>query len=912
MLGVQKEFDNIKIKDITANIDLKPIKQQAQEVNKVMNIVKSSLNGTEKQQELLIEKIRQKKEELANIKENGVPSNATDDEIKAKMKEIGKVPELVDEGKIITIEAEIEKLENRLSKLQNKSIQIFDPNDVNFTINMKKEITGVSREFSKMTGKKVDLGNAVEIKNYNDKLRETVRLSKQIENSKGKFIGYNSNAIQNYIGINGQSKVNTIKENSNIPDLKSNESLSFWDTLKNKIMQAKKAVSDFLSSTKGKSGFSKMIPQLNGISGITVKIKNQIKQWSTGFKNGLGHILKYAGALFSLRGIYSILSNSASSWLSSQNAGAKQLSANIEYMKTAMGSALAPVIQYVTNLIYQLMRAIQSVVYAFSGINIFAKATASSMKNTAGSAKQASKSLSSVHSEISNVSENNSGGTNPNIDLSQMDTQMGPLAQKLYDFFKPLKDSWDNYGNMVIEQLKTTAGQVGGLISTVWQSFEKIITNGTIYKTMKSILAIIGNIAQAFKNAWKNNENGDKIVQNLADALNNVLNVIELITQSSIFQWILDTGISAIEVLTEAIEFVTEKLSEFIGFFIGENQEQLDAWSIIIGSVAAAILLVNGALAIYNTVVAIAAIVTGALTNPINLVILVIGVLIAAIIEIVTHWDEISKVLSDGWDWIKQKAEEIFGAIADFFTNTWTGIRDTISNIITEMKNTITDIWNNVLDTTSNVWNTIVSKVKEGVFGAWNAITSAFGNVAGWFRDKFTQAWQAVKNVFSTGGAIFDGIKDGILNGLKTVINGLIQGINKVIKVPFDGLNSALNTIRNVGIGDLKPFTGLPSISVPQIPQLAKGGVLYDATIAMMGEYSGAKSNPEIVTPQNIMYETTRRAFEDAMFSSNNNGQDIYLTLKVGDEEMAQVVIDKLGNIVRNTGKGLETIVEGV
>ena len=62
-------------------------------------------------------------------------------------------------------------------------------------------------------------------------------------------------------------------------------------------------------------------------------------------------------ALFSLRGIYSVLSNCANSWLSSQNAGAKQLSANIEYMKYAMGSALAPVIQFVTNCVYQLLKS---------------------------------------------------------------------------------------------------------------------------------------------------------------------------------------------------------------------------------------------------------------------------------------------------------------------------------------------------------------------------------------------------------------------------------------------------------------------------------------------------------------------------------------------------------------------------
>lgn len=72
-----------------------------------------------------------------------------------------------------------------------------------------------------------------------------------------------------------------------------------------------------------------------------------------------------------------------------------------------------------------------------------------------------------------------------------------------------------------------------------------------------------------------------------------------------------------------------------------------------------------------------------------------------------------------------------------------------------------------------------------------------------------------------------------------------------------------------------------------------------------------ANINTNNIKPQSNVYETTRRAFEDAMFSNNNNGQDIYLTFKVGDEELGQVVIDTLGNIKRNTGKGLEVLIGG-
>ena len=127
---------------------------------------------------------------------------------------------------------------------------------------------------------------------------------------------------------------------------------------------------------------------------------------------------------------------------------------------------------------------------------------------------------------------------------------------------------------------------------------------------------------------------------------------------------------------------------------------------------------------------------------------------------------------------------------------------------------------------------------------------------------------------------------EGVVNKFIGMINGCIGAINNI-----PGVNiSRLNTL--------------------SIPRLAKGGVLYDDTIVRVGEYSGASSNPEIVSPQSIMYDTMRRALEDTSFFSNNN-QDIYLTLQVGDEELGQVVIDTIGNIKRRTGKGLEVLIGG-
>lgn len=223
---------------------------------------------------------------------------------------------------------------------------------------------------------------------------------------------------------------------------------SFFSSFKQKIEQAK-------SSSKGlQSSFSKL-PK------ITQNITNNIKGMGTGLKQGLGHVMKYAMALFSLRGIYSVLSSCASTWLSSQNAGAKQLSANIDYMKYAMGSALAPVIQFVTNLVYQLMKAIQSVAYALTGVNIFAKASANSYASMAGNAKKAkneTKQLAGVHNEINNISDNNSdsgsGTTNPSFDLSKIDN----TPNSIIDAIK--KGNWYEVGATIGEKLNDAMNSI--------------------------------------------------------------------------------------------------------------------------------------------------------------------------------------------------------------------------------------------------------------------------------------------------------------------------------------------------------------------------------------------------------------------------------------------------------------------
>lgn len=133
--------------------------------------------------------------------------------------------------------------------------------------------------------------------------------------------------------------------------------------------------------------------------------------------------------------------------------------------------------------------------------------------------------------------------------------------------------------------------------------------------------------------------------------------------------------------------------------------------------------------------------------------------------------------------------------------------------------------WASIKDWFSGLWE----KVASGAVAAWDGIKSAFKSVPEWFQSKFRDAWQKVKDVFSTGGRIWSGIKEGIENTFRTVVNAIIRGMNTIIAVPFNKINSMLNTIRNASFLGISPFQnmwGVNPLPVPQIPMLARGAVI--------------------------------------------------------------------------------------
>lgn len=335
------------------------------------------------------------------------------------------------------------------------------------------------------------------------------------------------------------------------------------------------------------------------------------------------------------------------------------------------------------------------------------------------------------------------------------------------------------------------------------------------------VAAVVGLVA-AFMVLWKNSEGFREFWINLWEKVKEITGVVVTaikdfftnlwedikIVWGVVSQWFSDlwTGIkeAAVAIITPIIEFFTG-IWEGIKAVFTPVIEWFTAlftsiWNTLSSTVTVIIQLLQGCWELIKAVFSVVAewfnanVITPVKTFFTNL------------------WNAIKNAASSAWNGIKN----IWAAVKGWFN----------SNIITPVKTAFTGMWN---------------KLKSGASDAWAGIKSVFSKVVSFFKETFTKAWTAVKNVFSAGGKIFDGIKDGIVSAFKTIVNAIIRGINKVVSVPFNAINNVLSKIRSVSVAGISPFKNLGSISVPQIPLLAKGGIVDKATAAIFGE-NGAEA----------------------------------------------------------------------
>lgn len=393
--------------------------------------------------------------------------------------------------------------------------------------------------------------------------------------------------------------------------------------------------------------------------------------------------------------------------------------------------------------------------------------------------------------------------------LDGLEAKANETLEKIKGALKPFADAWNNAFSKIDWSKLTSAAQN---VKDAFAPLGKNIADGLLWVWENVLVPVaawtVGDVLPAFLNI-------------LAGAFKVLNSVIEALKPLAMWLW--DNFLKPIAewtggLIVDALNAVADGLTA-ISDWINEHQKTVETLTILVGSFAAAWVLVNGAIAIWNAVGAIAAAVTAAfggavafLTSPIGIVVVAIGALIAIGVLLARNWDEISAFLTQTWENIKTFAATVWDGISNYFAGVWEGIKTTAVNVWEGIKSFFSGLWDGI----KNVFNVSLDFIKNLFPGTYNAIKGVINDierifkglidfVAGVFTGDWSRAWEGVVNIFG-------GIFSGIANLFKAPINFVIDGINFFLR----GLN-------NIKIPSWVPGVGGMGFSIPEIPKLNVG-----------------------------------------------------------------------------------------
>lgn len=297
--------------------------------------------------------------------------------------------------------------------------------------------------------------------------------------------------------------------------------------------------------------------------------------------------------------------------------------------------------------------------------------------------------------------------------------------------------------------------------------------------------------------------------------------------------------------------------------------------------------------------------------HPFALVAVAIATVVALLVHLWNTNEEFRQSIQDLWnntlkptidkivDVLKELWNEHLKPLVDRIKELW---ENTLKPSLSDLWDTVKDVWDKlsvVLGEIIKVVGVVISTVLGVLVGGVEMIASIIGGIAdvltgiidfltGVFTGDWEKAWTGIKEIvlgiLDAISGVFEGFIDGLIEGITNLGNAIndLFGKDKKKKNTY-----TLNTNSKINLKNQAK-----NINIPQMRAFANGGVLSSPTVGLMGEYTGASNNPEIVTPQSLMRET----MEDA------NASIINAIFAIGNQ-ISKSVDDKNMDVYMDTAK---------
>ncbi|MGQ7657364.1 hypothetical protein ACTGZW_03405 [Streptococcus suis] len=279
--------------------------------------------------------------------------------------------------------------------------------------------------------------------------------------------------------------------------------------------------------------------------------------------------------------------------------------------------------------------------------------------------------------------------------------------------------------------------------------------------------------------------------------------------------------------------------------------------------------------------------------------------------------------------------EFLVGVFTGDWEKAWNGIVQIAKGIWEMLSSIFKFVWDAIVSFLKGVWDTIVAilqagwdaivRIFQGIgpwFGErWRDIENIFSKVGQWFGQKFSDAWNGITNAFSNVAGFFKGIFDSIVGWFTDIGRAVGDAVSGAFK---SGMNGAIATVENVVNGFIGLINGaiglinkIPGVNIGRIgyvnlPRLARGGIVDSPTVAMIGE-----AGKEVVMPlENTGFlQTMGRVVGSAVVNALGGGlpqssglPNGDIVIVIGSREFGRFTIDEINKAQAEAGQLLLNI----
>lgn len=188
------------------------------------------------------------------------------------------------------------------------------------------------------------------------------------------------------------------------------------------------------------------------------------------------------------------------------------------------------------------------------------------------------------------------------------------------------------------------------------------------------------------------------------------------------------------------------------------------------------------------------------------------------------------------------KVVAVVAKIVDCVKAVWNFLKPFVDWFVKTLGPTI----KNVLAAVKGVFDTVFTAIGDIIGGIIKTFGGLIDFITGVFSGDWNKAWQGICNFFSGIWNTIWGVIKGVINLIIDGINMLWTGIYTVVKGIVDAIGGVAGAIGDL-FGQDWHFS-MPE-NPPLIPKLAKGGLAYAPTLAMVGDNRNAGTDPEVIAP---------------------------------------------------------------